>query len=251
MFNLIKYELKGYYKDFIIMIGAIAALNVLLFTRINIWPQEAVIFCSFLISFAAAVVVFIWNIRLFSRDLYEDSGYLLFTLPQSGYSILGAKLITSIVQGLIVGAVALLFNYISIQGHSSFSINLGLIMRNISPKFITESIVSSLFEYVYFLTTIYFSIALSKVAIKKKKVGKLGGFIIFIIISIIVAKITQIVVGIFPQTFDLNILTAQSQLAMYGSHAIPINIAAVILNVILFVLMFIATAYILENKIDF
>lgn len=249
MFNLIKYELKGYYKDFIIMIGAIAALNILLFTRINTWPQEAVILCSFLISFAAAVVVFIWNIRLFSRDLYEDSGYLLFSLPQSGYSILGSKLITSIVQGLIVGAVAFIFNYISIQGHSGFNINFGLIMRNISPKFITESIVSSLFEYVYLLTTIYFSIALSKVAIKKKKVGKLGGFIIFIIVSIIVAKITQIIIDIFPQTYNLDILKVQAM--ANAASAIPINIAAMILNVILFILMFIVTAYIIENKIDF
>lgn len=251
MFNLIKYELKGYYKDFIIILGAIAALNVLLYTRINTWPEGSVAALSFLITFAAAVVVFIWNIRLFSRDLYEDSGYLLFTLPQSGYSILGAKIITSIVQGLIVGAVALIFNYISFHGIGQFNIEFGLIMRNISPKFIAESIVASLFEYIYFLTTIYFSIALSKVAIKKKKVGKLGGFIIFIIVSIIVAKITQIIVDIFPQTFNLNILTAQSQLAMYGAHIIPINIAAMILNVILFVLMFIATAYIIENKIDF
>ncbi len=249
MFNLIKYELKGYYKDFIIMIGAIAALNILLFTRINTWPQEAVIFCSFLISFAAAVVVFIWNIRLFSRDLYEDSGYLLFSLPQPGYSILGSKLITSIVQGLIVGAVAFIFNYISFHATGKFNIEFGLIMRNISPKFITESIVSSLFEYVYLLTTIYFSIALSKVAIKKKKVGKLGGFIIFIIVSIILAKITQIIVDIFPQTYNLDILKVQ--VAANAASTIPINIAAMILNVILFILMFIATAYILENKTDF
>lgn len=251
MFNLMKYELKGYYKDFIIILGAIAALNVLLYTRINTWPEGSVPAISLLITFAAAVVVFIWNIRLFSRDLYEDSGYLLFTLPQSGYSILGSKIITSIVQGLIVGAVALIFNYISFHGIGQFNIEFGLIMRNISPKFIAESIVASLFEYIYFLTTIYFSIALSKVAIKKKKVGKLGGFIIFIIVSIIVAKITQIIVEIFPQTFNLSIVTAQSQLAMYGAHIIPINIAAMILNVILFVLMFIATAYIIENKIDF
>lgn len=249
MFNLIKYELKGYYKDFIIMIGAIAALNILLFTRINTWPQEAVILCSFLISFAAAVVVFIWNIRLFSRDLYEDSGYLLFSLPQSGYSILGSKLITSIVQGLIVGVVAFIFNYISLHATGKFNIEFGMIMRNISPKFITESIVSSLFEYVYLLTTIYFSIALSKVAIKKKKVGKLGGFIIFIIVSIIVAKITQIIVDIFPQTYNLDILKVQ--VVANAASTIPINIAAMILNVILFILMFIATAYIIENKIDF
>lgn len=251
MFNLVKYELKGYYKDFIIIIGAMAALNILLYTRTNIWPQAAIAGSSFLISFAAAVVVFIWNIRLFSRDVYEDSGYLLFTLPQSGYSVLGSKIITSLAQGLIVAAAALLFNYISIRGMSELKIGFGDLMRVISPQFIAEIIISSLFEYVYLLTTIYFSVALSKVAIKKKRFGKLSGFIIFIVISIIVAKITDMLVNIFPQTFNLDIITVQSQLVMYGSHSIPVNIAAVILNIILFILMFIGTAYIIENKIDF
>lgn len=249
MFNLVKYELKGYYKDFIIILGVIAALNALLYTRINTWPEGSIFAFSLLISFAAAVVVFIWNIRLFSRDLYEDSGYLLFTIPQSGYSILGAKLTTSIIQGLIVGAVALIFNYISIRENVNLNGNFSMIMRNISPKFIGESIISSLFEYIFFLTTIYFSIALSKVAIKKKRVGKLGAFIIFIVVSIIVTKITDIVINIFPQTFNLNIMAAKS--AIYTSNAIPINIAAVILNIMLFILMFMATSYILQNKIDF
>ncbi|MBV7274393.1 hypothetical protein [Clostridium thailandense] len=251
MFNLIKYELKGYFKDFIIILGIIALINILLYTRMNTWPRGAIVSLSFLVSFAAAIVVLIWNIKLFSRDMYEDSGYLLFTLPQTGYSILGSKLITSIIQVLIVGAVALIFNFISLQSIDNFRNNAQIVFSNINPNLAPISIISSLINYVFFLTTIYFSISLSKIAIRKRKFGKLGAFVIFVIFSLIVGKITMSISNTFPQSFKLNLLSAQSQISLYGPSNISINIAATIFSVMLFILMFIATSYIIENRIDF
>lgn len=251
MFNLVKYELKGYFKDFIIIIGIIALLNILLYTRIHSWPEGVIATLSFLISFGALIIVLIWNIKLFSRDMYEDSGYLLFTLPQTGYSVLGSKLITAIIQGLIVGAVALAFNFIALQSIDEVRSNLGLIANNINPKLTVLSIASSLLNYIFFLTTVYFSIALSKIAIKKRRLGKLGGFVIFVIVSLVVAKITSVIGKIFPKNFSLNILSAQSQFGLYGSNELSVNIAVTIFSIILFILMFIATSYIIENKIDF
>lgn len=251
MFNLIKYELKGYYKDFIIILGAIAILNLLLFTRTNIWPKEGIYALSLLITFAAMVVVFIWNIRVFGRDMYEDSGYLIFTLPEKGYSILGGKLLTSIIQMVIVGIVALLFNYINFQNIPNWKSDFYNIVSNINVKLIVFGIFTAIVQYIYFLTTIYFSISLSKVAIKKKKMGKMGAFIIFVILSIVIGKISEILIKAFPQTFDINIFSAQTQLTLYGPHVIPINISVVIFDIILFIVMFIAASYIMENKLDF
>lgn len=251
MFNLIKYELKGYFKDFIIILGIIALVNILLYTRMNTWSKGAIVSLSFLVTFGAFIIVLIWNIKLFSRDMYEDSGYLLFTLPQTGYSVLGAKLITSIIQALIVGAVALIFNFISLQILDDFRNNAQMVFSNINPNLAPISVMSSLLNYVFFLTTIYFSIALSKIAIKKRRFGKLGAFVIFVVFSLIVGKITMTISKAFPQSFKLNLLSAQSQLSFYGPGDISINIAATIFSVILFVLMFITTSYIIENKIDF
>ena len=135
MFNLVKYELKGYYKDFIIAIGIIALVSLGLLTRINVWQDQSIGGISFMLSFAAMVVVFIWNIKIFSRDMYEDSGYLLCTLPQTGYSILASKLITALSQSIIVGIVAMLFNYIVFQSLAHGRIDLSIYYKKCKFRF--------------------------------------------------------------------------------------------------------------------
>jgi len=255
MFNLIKYEIKGYYKDFIIAIGIIALISLFLITRVNVWQPQSIMAFSFMVSFAAAVVVFIWNIKIFSRDMYENTGYLLCTLPQHGYSVLASKLISAFIQSLVVGAVTLLFNYIVLKSVSktdiSFSIMITDIMKNVNPRFIIFMVLTSLLDYFYFLIVIYFSITLSKVAIKKKKLGKMSSFIIFIIISIAFGKTTQFLAEIFPKNINLDILSSKSHLFMQGVQVMPINIAVTIFNTVVFILMFLATSYIIENKLDF
>lgn len=254
MFNLVKYELKSYYKDLIIMLGVIIVLNLLLLTRIDNW--QGGFFLSGLIFFAAMVVVFIWNIRLFIRDMYEDSGYLLFTIPQKGYSILGAKLITTVIQVAMVGLVAGIFGLIHARSVVDFKEMFPYLVNNVNIGFIIVSVVVSILEYVYFLLSIYLSIALSKVAIRKKKMGKIGAFVIFIILSLVTGKITELLTSTFPQVFNINIFTAQGELNLglgIGNMAptVPVSIAAAAFNIVLFIAMYLATAYILENKVDF
>lgn len=255
MFNLVKYELKGYYKDFIIILSIIILANLLLLTRGNWEPQGRFIF-SGMITFATMVVVLIWNIKLFSRDMYEDSGYLLLTLPQKGWSILGAKLIASLIQAIIVGIVAVMFNFINSKDMINLSEVFKQVTNNVSIGFIIFMILGGLFEYIYFLLNIYFSISLSKVAIKKKKMGKLGGFVIFIVVSMIIGKVTQLLIVAFPQVFKLKMFTVQGELNLgvgmgVMTPSVPVNIAAAIFGVILFLFMYWVTSYIIENKLDF
>lgn len=255
MFNLIKYELKGYYKDFIIAAGIITLINLFLFSRAHVWEVQSIMAISFMVSFAAAVVVFIWNIKIYSRDMYEDTGYLLCTVPQRGHSILASKLISALIQALVVGAVTLLFNYIVLKSTSKIDINLSIMMedviRNVNLGFVLFMVLASFFEYFYFLLVIYFCITLSKVAVKRRKIGKMSSFILFIIISIVFGKVTQFLMTTFPQSINLNILSSKSNLFMQGAQLMPINIAVTIFNIAVFILMFLATSYIIENKLDF
>ncbi len=245
MFNLIKYELKAYYKDLIIMVAAICIVSMLLYTRFGVWQHDAIVGVSFLISFAAMIAVLISNITLFSRDMYSNSGYLLFTLPKTGYSILASKVLTALIQGLIVGSVAIIFNYITISLSPAWSLNLLQALTLIKAKTIVLSIVSSIFQYAYFLVLVYFSISLSKIAIRKKKLGKLSGFVIFIIISLILGKLTTMLMTVFPQEFNISLFTNSNQWI-----AFPINIAALIFSIVTFIMLFLGTSYIIENKID-
>ncbi len=251
MINLIRYELKGYAKDFIITFGIILILNILLYTRIGVWQEPSIAVASYMISFSAMVGVFIWNIALFTKDMYNDSGYLLFTLPETGYSILGSKILTSLIQNIIVGVAAVAFNFIIfIRIFPKWKEMLSETVGIINPSLIIFAIVSGIIYFLYLLTTIYFSISLSKVAIKNKKFGKLSAFIIFVILSIIVGELTNTIMKIFPENFTINIISAKSQLLMQSMHGIEINIASIIFNAILFIVLFLSTSYILENKID-
>ena len=251
MFNLIKYELKGYYKDFTILLGIVIFLNLLLFTRVNSWSIAALLAISIMISFAAMVAVFIWNINLFSRDLYQDSGYLLYTLPQKGYSILGSKILTALIQNVIVGFVALSFNFVMVMlTVDNWRQKLSEVLSFTTPGFITLFILSTLVGGIYFLATIYFSIALGKVAFKMKKLGKFGSFIIFVVISLITGKVTDSFMNIFPQSFKLDIAPAQMQATMSVIPTIPVNIASLVVSALLFTGLFLGTSYLIENKMD-
>ncbi|AWI05255.1 hypothetical protein [Clostridium drakei] len=253
MLNLVKYELKGYVKELIISLGIIIILNLLLLTRIKTWSNEGVLVLSCMITFAILIAVFIWNITLFSKDMYKDSGYLLFTLPESGYSILGAKLLTALIQNIIVGLSAILFNFIIFtQVSSDWKEILSQISGYFNKGFIILIIVSIVVYIVYLLTIIYFSISLSRVAIRNRKLGKLSAFAIFVVLSIVIGQLLRITSEVFPETFNINVVSPklQSAMSMYTMHGVDINIASLIFEVIIFIVLFIITSYILENKID-
>lgn len=244
MLKLIKYELKGLYKDIIIMTVSIIIINLLMYTRFNSWGGGPIIACSSLVSFAAMIVVFIWNIKLFSKDIYQDSSYLLFSIPQKGYTILTSKLLTALLQSIFIGLLSLVFNYLTFYLASKTEATQLLEMIhliNINGSLFT--IFAAAFQYIYLFTLIYFCISFSKMAVRNKKLGKLGSFILFIIISVILAKCLEIIMFIFPQNFSIPLMAS-------AGINVPVNISSIVFNIITFILFFITTSYILENKID-
>ncbi|MBA5850277.1 hypothetical protein H2684_02965 [Clostridium sp. cel8] len=258
MLKLVKYELKGYYKDFLIMTCAIILLNLFLCFKINDWTNESIMIANMMISFAAYVIVFVWNIKVFSRDIYEDSGYLMFTLPKRGYEILGSKIITCFIQFIMVFAVS---SIITVLWAELLNVTSGLVLqvRNTidfiskysSVKFMIFGLLSVIVIYTSYLLTGYLAITLSKVAIKNKKFGKIGSFIIFIILVIAQGKIDKVFQDIFPQTFNINVVSSGVNSVFINSNAnLHINISSAVLSVTILIIMFYAVAYLLENKLD-
>lgn len=97
MLKLIKYELIGKYKAFGILVAIAIILNLALMSRRGIWPDAGLVAMSIFIAGLVSVVLLVWCIGLFSQDLYEDKGYLTYILPQKGYSIVGSKIIVSLI----------------------------------------------------------------------------------------------------------------------------------------------------------
>ncbi|HBC95748.1 MAG TPA: hypothetical protein DC034_03000 [Clostridium sp.] len=269
MFKFVKYDLEGCFKDFVIMICTIIILNLLLLTRINLWDSNIIIFLNLVISFVAEIIVIVWNIKLFSRDIYEGSAYLVFTTPKSGKNILINKIITAILQCLIVLFFLFLFTAILVemlnltQGFTfGLKITFGRLLSAVTPQFIAYSIFVVLIVYISFLLTVYLSLALGRVAIKNRKLGKLGTFIIFVVLCIIQVKVENAVSNVFPQGFMLKIFNNEGGQSWtnFGNaivntnnpfiSGVSLNIAEISVSLIFIIAMFYATAYIIENKLD-
>lgn len=256
MWNLIKYEIKGYYKELSILAGCIVFLNLLLFTRIGVWPREAITGFSIMIVFISIIIVFIWNIALYSRDLYADTGYLLFSLPQKGWTILTAKLLASLAQMTaiqLLGGVFVFFNLTRVQ---DFEMGFNVFKEAVSFQAVIYGILTPIYWYLCLVVFIYFCITIGKVAIGRRKLGKLGAFISFVILSIITGKLSDILYNSFPQGIHINAITPKGYLMLnqFGgvlpSHDITINIAMILFDIIMFAVYFATTSYLLENKIN-
>ncbi|APM39632.1 hypothetical protein [Clostridium kluyveri] len=257
MFKLAKYDLKGCFKDFIIMVSTIIILNLALLTRINVWSSDAIFFLSLLIGGVASVVVLIWNVTIFSRDLYEDTSYLVFTTPKSGKNILMNKVVTAIIQCLIVSIIVGIFTVILLQilklTQNFMALDITALRQFINaftPQFWVLAILSVLVVYITFLLTIYLSITLGRVAIKNRKFGKLGAFGIFILLSLVQVKLEDIFLNIFPQTFNLKVKNVNNIFIDVLPSGIDLNISLIVLSIIIIVAMFYAIAYLIENKLD-
>lgn len=252
MGKLIKYNFKCYYKEILILLSLIVLSNLGLFYKINKWPREVIFALSIAILSFACLVVLIWNISMFSKDLYSDTSYLIFTLPVKGRSIVGAKLVTSIIQVILVNIVAGIFIYIHFKNSrlAYFDITAYLTFKNISI-----AIIVGIFEYIILLLTIYVSIALSRVAIRKKKLGKLGSFGIFVAICIVSEKLTIWLAKIFPQTIELairpsTVISNTTNSARVALDFVNINIASTIFDIVLTVILFIVVSYLLQEKVE-
>jgi ABC-2 type transport system permease protein len=247
MLKLVKYELRG---NLFIIIGICISLiigNFMLLTRKGIWNTSTLHAVSALIAFAGMVVIFIYSVNIMSKYLHNDSGYLLFTLPQSGISIVTSRLITGIIQITGIGIVAAIATYLCFDGKINFSF-----LHYINFKMVIYSLVSYLYYMAYLLILIYFSMIIGKAALRSRKLGKIGSFLVFIILIVGITWITVKIDRIFPQTFDLGKILNANTSGIYGSidFSYKMNIANTIFGLLLFGGLFSSSSYLLEKKVD-
>lgn len=258
MIKLIKYELLGKYKFFGILIIMTLLLNIFLLINPFSWMDGLVLALSFLIAGAVAVVMLVFFVGMFSQDIYEEKGYLTYTLPQKGYSIVASKIIASIVFYIIAMAIAGLFIMLFFNNVKEIKTGLDTIGVKINEwKIFFETIAMNLLNLIELLLMIYFSIAITKLAVAKKRTGKFAAFIVFVIICIALSYGSYFIVKIFPQNFHWQVFSGVSGAISSSSSSneiltqgVPINIASEVFSIIIAILFFIGTSYIVEKKID-
>ncbi|WP_315116321.1 hypothetical protein [uncultured Clostridium sp.] len=251
MGNLVKYEIKGYIKDLIGLILVVMFFQILLLTKgLDIFGEKAIVIVFVnLIAVASVVTTLIWNIKLFSKDIYEDTSYLIYTVPKSTSAILGSKFISSFIQFAIV----FLVNSFFVLNYFNITLNAFEYTREIPGHLILLFIINGITGYLSFLAMIYFSITLGKVATKKIKVGKVAAWIIFLITSTVFQYIQFFITRNLPDALVNN----PKNITMYGKGSVQIvyglanaNIIDSIFSIIIFIILFFSTSYLLKEKLD-
>jgi len=252
MFKFIKYELKTYYKNYIGLFLISILLNSFLLYKQGDWMEGIGTALISLVTFGTALVVLIFSVMSFNKDLYEDRGYLTFTLPISSNKILLSKIITSIIWFSIAGIVTSIFQFITIRNLLPDEF---LDMFNSLFNFnnIVISLVQGLITILFLLILIYFSITISRLSFGGKKFGKVMAFIFFILLIILYFYTAYKVTVAVPYTINFDIVSD----FQYSINSVVVNTGLLRINVAssVFSLLFISslyyfTWYFIDKKID-
>lgn len=287
MFKYMKYEIKGTYRFMGLLIltvlGASTGIQLFAFNAIQRFSDglgqggfktlNLLVVVLVLAIFGAFVTAIFYIIGSFRKELYEDRGYLTFSLPLTGNQILGAKTLTALMWAAILGLSALLYNLGlgSILFGTKWVEGFKYALNYIPFNFILTLTFTTILSSVITLLLIYFSITLSRVSIKNKKIGGLW-FIIFLIINSLVGFVALKVSSILPYYLDLRTLKIianeaifkdYGNLGMYvmsagtdsglfiaSNDTILTNIGTLIFSILVAVGTFLGTSYLMERKID-
>lgn len=233
MLNLIKYELRGRFLAILGICLTVIMGNLFLMTKVGSWEIGVPVLSTFL-GVGAVIVIFLSSLTLMSDYLYDDQGYLLFTLPQTGVSIMLSRLLAAVAQISMVTIVSIVMFSLVDQEKV-----MKAILRHVEVRELLYSALMYLWTIVSSLTLIYFCLVVGKIALKGKKLGKIGSFIIFILLSVGRNAITFIISNFFPQSVELDSVSTMT-----------INIGTTIFDVAAFAVLFMATSYLLENKVE-
>ncbi len=272
MGKYIKYEIKGSYKFILgiiaILIIATTAIQLDGFYNLaNGFDSFLTVGIPLIIILGAMITAFFYIVGSFRKELYEDRGYLTFSLPLSGKQILGSKLIVAALWFFLLGISVVIYNaglamlFYAKDGYPMMKEFLKILWSKDVRSFIILSTISSITT----LVMIYFSIALSRVTIKNKKIGGFW-FVIFLAMNSLYGFIGVMLNRAFPYYFDFanwNMMKSSemnpvSSLAMSGSPVITggftgsiyYGIASLALTIIVGVGLFYGTSYLIEKRID-
>ena len=279
MFKYAKYELLGTYK---FLMGAIG-LTIAASTAIQIFFKKQldfttdfsasiemmqimpfVMLAATFIFIGAFIAVVVYLISSFRKELYEDRGYLTFALPMSGSQLLASKLIVALFWSIVMGFVVLFYNMLLarvIFGADWYNLMSDVIRQTEGLGKITVSYpLISLIETAGTLLLVYFTITISRVSIKSKKIGGFW-FVLFLVLSSFFSYLQNSIADSVPLYLDISKMEFLSQNKLYFDNMNPesmmnlanvgvISISGLGFQIILIVGLFLATAYMLEKKVD-
>ncbi|MBP9988522.1 MAG: hypothetical protein KBT46_03400 [Ruminococcus sp.] len=212
------------------------------------------------IFFTAVIMIF-----NFQKSLYSDQGYLSFTLPVKGQTLLASKVITSVVWFVaaiicFIGTAALTFYTIKedVIGEETYGMMESLLPMFLNGKSIA-TIITALFIKIltYFISMamitveLYFSISIANTR-KFQKHHTIWTIVFILVITGIVSKISEVVsdkitfgLSVVDKGFEL--VTSISQFAAGSSY---VDLVTPIVSIVFGAAFFYGTFYLMNKKVN-
>ena len=263
--KLLKYELKATSRVFIPLYIAILVVSIVNGLSLNLeilniqGLATIVLMCLFISLFVITIVV---TIQRFNKNLLKDEGYLMFTLPVSSKHLVLSKYLTSLIWTFLSFIVAFLsftiifmiptykyfdFSYFINEFNLLFSNMLNL---NILGQFL-KIILLMIISYTIFIFNVYLALSVGQLPIFNR-FRNVSSFIGFLVINLLISY-AQNIVSLFVNDASVNIEAIDN--INYAINSVTsivskgLNIAIVI-NIIIILVLFFATTYILDKKLN-
>ena len=266
--KLLKYELKATSRVFVPLYIAILVVSIVngLSLNLEIFNIQGlatiILMCLFISLFVITIVV---TIQRFNKNLLKDEGYLMFTLPVSSKYLVLSKYLTSLIWTFLSFIVALLsftiiftiatygdFNY------SYFINEFNLLFSNISNilgttilseffKIVLLIILLIIISYTIFIFNVYLSLSIGQLPIFNR-FRNISSFIGFLVINLLISYVQNIVDNAFVNIEAIdNVNYSIDSISSIVSKGLNV---AIIINIIIILVLFFATTYILDKKLN-
>ena len=263
--KLLKYELKATSRVFVPLYIAILVVSIVngLSLNLEIFNIQGlatiILMCLFISLFVITIVV---TIQRFNKNLLKDEGYLMFTLPVSSKYLVLSKYLTSLIWTFLSFVVAFLsftiifmiptykyfdFSYFINEFNLLFSNMLNL---NILGQFL-KIILLMIISYTIFIFNVYLALSVGQLPIFNR-FRNVSSFIGFLVINLLISY-AQNIVSLFVNDASVNIEAidninyAISSVTSIVSKGLNV---AIVINLIIILVLFFATTYILDKKLN-
>lgn len=260
--KLLKYELKATSRVFIPLYIAILVVSIVNGLSLNLeilniqGLATIVLMCLFISLFVITIVV---TIQRFNKNLLKDEGYLMFTLPVSSKHLVLSKYLTSLIWTFLSFVVAFLsftiifmiptykyfdFSYFINEFNLLFSNMLNL---NILGQFI-KIILLMIISYTIFIFNVYLALSVGQLPIFNR-FRNVSSFIGFLVINLLISY-AQNIVSLFVNDASVNIEAIDNINYAINSVTSIVSKGLNIANIIIILVLFFATTYILDKKLN-
>ncbi len=267
--KLIKYDILADWKKYAIVYAATLLLSIMTFIlekcMSNVQNNTFLVIIDKLVSaafmvmvVATALIVFVFSVMRFYKNLVRDEGYLMHTLPVPTWQLIASKLITVYIwfiaaviviiasTGIILGEPLWFFKMI--DGWSELMADLTEMAgeEGVQPftTFMGYVLLSTVLSPFYFMTHTYFSLALGNLSNSHKL-----GIAVLAFFGIYIGE--QIISAVILSVNTAGLITAEEVSDAQGFTFLNNSmLAAIILSTVLAVGMLIGAERIFAKKLN-